>query len=210
MSLFEELYERGIYATGTLRADRKGFPEDLKESVKKGLKERGECKIRQSKLDTNLSVCVWQDTKAVTACTTFCKTTPLSEVQRKMKNGEHHTFPCPESIMTYNKYMGGVDKNDQLREYYHVRLKSRKYYKYLFWMLFDVAITNALIIARANPALQVATRTVKDFRVTLGHDLLDSYCSRKRRGRPPTVNTKRFRGVEHFPLLGDGKQHRCH
>ena len=130
--LFEELHERGIYATGTLRADRKGFPEDLKESVKKGLKERGECKIRQSKLDTNLSVCVWQDTKAVTACTTFCKTTPLSEVQRKMKNGEHHTFPCPESIMTYNKYMGGVDKNDQLREYYHVRLKSRKYYKYLF------------------------------------------------------------------------------
>ena len=32
-----ELYERGIYATGTLRADRKGFPEYLKESVKKGL-----------------------------------------------------------------------------------------------------------------------------------------------------------------------------
>ena len=63
MRLFEELHERGIYATGTLRADRKGFPEDLKESVKKGLKERGECKICQSKLDTNLSVCVWQAQK---------------------------------------------------------------------------------------------------------------------------------------------------
>ena len=116
----------------------------------------------------------------------------------------------PRNNHDIQQVLGGVDKNDQLREYYHVRLKSRKYYKYLFWMLFDVAITNALIIARANPALQVATRTVKDFRVTLGHDLLDSYCSRKRRGRPPTVNTKRFRGVEHFPLLGDGKQHRCH
>ena len=55
--------------------------------------------------------------------------------------------------MTNNKYMGGVDKNDQLREYYHVRLKSRKYYKYLFWMLFDVAITNAITIARVNPTL---------------------------------------------------------
>ena len=27
------------------------------------------------------------------------------------------------------------------------------------------------------------------------------------RGRPPTLSTKRFRGSEHFPLLGDRKQH---
>ena len=27
--------------------------------------------------------------------------------------------------------MGGVNRNDQLRDYYHVRLKSRKYYKYI-------------------------------------------------------------------------------
>ena len=54
--LFHELHESGIYATGTLRADWKGFPEDLKEKARKGLKERGECKICQSKLNTNLSV----------------------------------------------------------------------------------------------------------------------------------------------------------
>ena len=41
MSLFEELYERGIYATGTLRADRKGFPEDLKECEERIERERG-------------------------------------------------------------------------------------------------------------------------------------------------------------------------
>ena len=108
-----------------------------------------------------------------------------------------------------NNDLGGVDKNDQLREYYHVRLKIRKYYKYLFWMLFDVAITNAIIIARSNPTLQGATKTIKKFRATLAHELLDGYCSRKRRGRRPTV-CKRFRGAEHFPLLGDGKQHRCY
>ena len=96
-----------------------------------------------------------------------------------------------------------------MREYYHVRLKSRKYYKYLFWM-FDVAITNMLILAQRNPALYAATTTVKNFRATLAHELLDGYCSRKRRGRQPTVCTKRFKGSEHYPLLGDGKQHRCH
>ena len=210
VKLFQELHEVGVYATGTLRADRRGFPDDLKGCVKKGFKERGECNIRRSRINTNLSVCVWQDTKVVTACTTFCQTNQLSEVQRKMKNGERRTFSCPEAIQTYNKYMGGVDKNDQLREYYHVRLKSRKYYKYLFWMMFDVAITNMLILARANPALYAATTTVKKFHATLARELLDGYCSRKRRGRRPTVCTKRFKGSEHYPLLGDGKQHLCH
>ena len=64
----------------------------------------------------------------MTACSTYCQSTPLNNVERKMKNGEKKTFPCPSIITTYNKYMGGVDENDQLRQYYHVRLKSQKYY----------------------------------------------------------------------------------
>ena len=36
--------------------------------------------------------------------------------------------------------MGGVDNNDQLRGYYHVRLKCRNFYKYIFWFLLEVAI----------------------------------------------------------------------
>ena len=140
MKLFQELHEVGLYAIGALRADRRGFPNDQKGCVKKKFKERGKCNICRSRINTNLSVGVSQDTKVVMTCTTFCQTNPLSEVQRKMKNGERHTFSCPEAIQTYNKYVRGVDKNDQLREYHHVRLKSRKYYVYLFWMMFDVAI----------------------------------------------------------------------
>ena len=105
--------------------------------------------------------------------------------------------------------MGGVDKNDQFREYYHVRLKNKKYYKYLVWMI-DVAITNMLILARTNPALYATTTTVTKFRATLARELLDGYFLRKRRGRRPTVCTKRFKGSQYYPLLGDGKQHRCH
>ena len=125
-----------------------------------------------------------------------------------MKNGKRKTFPCPNTITSYNKFMGGVDKNDQLRQYYHVRLKSCKYYKYLFWMLFDVAITNTLIIARANPKLEKQTKSVNSFRKALSHELLNGYCSRKRKGRRPTVATKKFRN-DHYPFLGDGRQHRC-
>ena len=208
VKLFHQLHRDGVYATSTMRADRRGFPEALKTHVKKGLRERGESEIRQSEINTNLTVCVWQDSKPVTACSTFCPTTPQDTVERKMKNGERKTFPCPNTITAYNKFMGGVDKNDQLRQYYHVRLKSRKYYKYLFWMIFDVAITNALIIARANPVLQKETKSVKSFRTALSHELLNGYCSRKRKGRRPTVSTKKFHN-EHYPFLGDGQQHRC-
>ena len=208
VNLFHQLHSDGVYATGTIRANRRGFPQELKTHVQKGFKERGECEIRQSKVNTNLTVCVWQDSKPVTACSTYCQSTPLDNVERKMKNGEKKTFPCPSIITTYNRYMGGVDKNDQLRQFYHVRLKSQKYYKYLFWMLFDVAITNSLIIARASPILQKQTKSVKSFRSALAQELLNGYCSRKRRGRKPTVSIKKFKG-EHYPFLGDGKQHRC-
>ena len=45
-----------------------------------------------------------------------------------------------------NCFMGGVDRNDQVRTFYHVRLKCRKYYKYIFGFLFEVSIANAYII----------------------------------------------------------------
>ena len=48
--------------------------------------------------------------------------------------------------MLYNTNMGGVDHNDQLRGYYHVRLKCRKFYKYIFWSVFDVAIVVSFFV----------------------------------------------------------------
>ena len=60
--------------------------------------------------------------------------------------------------------MGGVDDNDQLRGYYHVRLKCRKLYKYIFWFLFDVAIVNSFIVSTsltlAAPIFQYEVRII--------------------------------------------------
>ena len=46
--------------------------------------------------------------------------------------------------------MGGVDRGDQLRGYYCCRTKSRKFYKYIFYFLLDVAITNAFILMKKH------------------------------------------------------------
>ena len=66
--------------------------------------------------------------------------TKADSVLRRQKDGTRIEFSSPESVSLYNKYMGGVDLNDQLRGYYHVTLKCRKVYKYVLFM-FDVAIT---------------------------------------------------------------------
>ena len=63
--------------------------------------------------------------------------------------------------------MGGVDSNDQLREYYHVRLKSHKRYKFLLGMIFEIAITNTFVLVKANPAMKDETKSMKAFRTAL-------------------------------------------
>ena len=202
--LLVHLYEKGLYGCGTIRIHRKGFPDELKPYVKCGFSERGESMVLQSQQYTNLTACVWQDTKPVTVVATNSQSVPLRFVHRKQKNGDKKQYPCPESICLYNQYMGGVDINDQLRQYYHVRLKTTKNYKYLFWFIFDVAVTNAFILGRINGQF----KTVKDFRLKLAEELLDGYCSRKRKGRKAKVVTKKFCS-SHYPKYGDGKQHRC-
>ena len=62
--LFCDLERNGIYACGTLRTNRKGFPGDMKKFSKKTykFKERGDNEIRQH---NNLTVTLWQDNKVV-------------------------------------------------------------------------------------------------------------------------------------------------
>ena len=115
---------------------------------------------------------------------------------RKRKDGSRQSYSCPTSVALYNQNMGGVDHNDQLRGYYHVRLKCRKYYKYMyiFWFLFDVAVTNSFILCRQHTDLHITS--TKDFRATLAKELIGG-------------SSKRFCQT-HFPVRGADKVHRCH
>ena len=103
----------------------------------------------------------------------------------------------PSSSTALHKYMGGVDLNDQLRGYYSLRMKCRKYYKYIFWFLVDLAITNAYILCKNHTHLNILS--TKTFRLELTKSLIRSYSSRKRPGRPSlTPIPKRFKVADHF------------
>ncbi|XP_052218050.1 piggyBac transposable element-derived protein 4-like [Dreissena polymorpha] len=60
--LMKELLEKGLYACGTVRVNRKGFLSQLKKPAE--VRQRGDFKIMQMG-DTNLTATVWQDTRLV-------------------------------------------------------------------------------------------------------------------------------------------------
>ena len=80
----------------------------------------------------------------------------------------------------------GVDRNDQLRQYYSVPTKCRKYYKYIFWFLFEVAITNSHIL---HSNYSTAPRlSLKEYRLELAKGLVGDFHSKKRHNRQNAAN----------------------
>ena len=56
-------------------------------------------------------------------------------------------------ILDYNKYMGGVDKMHQSRAYYGVGRKAKKYWKYILFNVFDIAVINSFIVYKKNNSI---------------------------------------------------------
>ncbi|XP_035225123.1 piggyBac transposable element-derived protein 4-like [Stegodyphus dumicola] len=119
---------------GTLRANRKGLPQELKsERLKKG-----EIMAFQK---GKICVLKWQDKKPISFLSTYHGT----DFETLSKNDK--LIRKPTAIIDYNKKMGGVDKADQCLAYYPViRNQQRKYYKKIFRHLLDQAVWNAFVI----------------------------------------------------------------
>ena len=117
----------------------------------------------------------------VNVVSTLASPTDITSVSRRQKDGTRIAVECPLCVALYNQYMGGVDVGDQLRGYYHVRLKCTKNYKYIFWFLFNVSATNAYILYSFDVRTGTPT-TLKQFRMKLAEQLIGTYKSRKRVG----------------------------
>ena len=129
ITLYRQLAD-DIYATGTLRSNRKLFPTDLIPAVKRGLPSRGDIEFRQ---DGNLAVIVWQDTEAVIVLSTTHDPSATTTVRRKKGHGNGNVISvtCPNAIVDYNQHMGGVDRGDQYRKYYQVRTVSSTHLSFI-------------------------------------------------------------------------------
>ena len=200
VDLLHTLRERGTYACGTVRQTSRGFPPALKvngkgkrELERHGLYQRGDSRILQN---NGMTAILWRDNRVVTLLSTNTQPQNYSTVQRRQHDGTRRSVPCPEAMELYNKYMGGVDRNDQLRQYYHVRLKSRKFYRYIFWFLFEVCLANSYILHKHFSG--GAKLTLKEFRLEVARGLIGDYNSRKRAGRSSMTPT--VLPIRHFPV----------
>ena len=92
-------------------------------------------------------------------------------------------IPCPDIIVDYNKYMGGMDLADQAMCYYSVGRKRLKWWRKIFWRMHDQAVTNAFVLH--NFPCSTKVKPQKHFRMQLVYALTSrAYELRRHPGRP--------------------------
>jgi hypothetical protein len=206
-TLFRELRAEDIFATGTCRTNRRGWPDGLHPKL---LKNLGDTKSLQC---GSVIATTWKDKKQVNFLSTAADPNTFTEVRRRQKDGTVKIILAPEVVGLYGKYMGGVDRGDQLRTQYPTARKSNKWWTYLFFFGLDSAIANAFILMKASAAHKLVTksgkereRTQLEFRQALATQLLQlgQRAASSDRRRVTAPNTP------HWPTVGKGKRcRRC-
>ena len=117
-------------------ANRKDFPKELAANNPqvKCLKQTKSLFRRRE----DLVATVWKDKRFVHFLSTQSNPTGEETVNRKQRDGTIIQVPS----------VPGVDLHDQLRGYYAIGTKSRKWWRYLFWSCVDVSIVNAFILEK--------------------------------------------------------------
>ena len=111
-ALFSDLHHLGFGACRTVRTNRRGLPPEIKGKMKKG-------EMESFILDDSVRALRWMDKRQVTMLSTIHDDSMVTKMrQSRHAPGGREEIRKPAAIDEYNKYMGGVDKGDQLLSYY--------------------------------------------------------------------------------------------
>ena len=117
--LFNDLFRNGISACGTVRVNRKGLPKRELQETKLG---RG-AHVAFRKGD--LMALKWKDKKDVFMLSTKHNNDYAETGKDDQVSGE--PIKKPAVVLEYNKYMGGVDRSDQMMQYHSFERKMTRY-----------------------------------------------------------------------------------
>ena len=106
----------------------------------------------------------------------------LPELNRKQKDGTLQRITCLQLISSYNTYMGGVDKNDQMKSYYTIPVSGKNWWSRILFDLVNRSIFNNFVLEQESP--NHAERTLKSFRIDLAKQLIGDFSSQRKSGRP--------------------------
>ena len=108
-ALLVRLLEIGIYATGTVRANRKNRPVLKHDKEMK----RGE---HDSFSSNHLSAIQWMDNKSVILSSNYFNPKETQQTERRVKGSKDKVkVTCPSVIQEYDQFMGGFDLSHQCR-----------------------------------------------------------------------------------------------
>ena len=162
--LFWDLYELGTTATGTVRVNRRGIPQGLKD---KKLNNRGDNAVMNN---GPLECLKFQDGKPVYMLSTI-HGSDLSASRRRDVVTDANIMK-PDMVLKYNKYMGGVDRSDQMIAYTNNIVKSFKWWKKVIFHVLAVAVLDSYILFKSdNPNSNVTHRS---FRKKLVNELIEN------------------------------------
>ena len=106
--------------------------------------------------------------------------------------------------------MGGVDCANQLCSFYFASYSSRKWYRYIFWFLFNLSVCNEFILESTYHADQgKQKRPMISFRLDLAKQLIDGFSQRKRKRRSPENPHHPVAREEHVSVHVDGRKRKC-
>jgi len=115
--LATSLIQKNTYCTGTLRLNRKNTPVEVKQAKLK----KDETIARYS---NGVVIGKWRDKREVAYISTEFKNNMVVS-----SNKLGHNKTKPEPIVNYNKFMSGIDHQDQMQSYYPSTRKTIRWYK---------------------------------------------------------------------------------
>ncbi|XP_070562433.1 piggyBac transposable element-derived protein 4-like [Ptychodera flava] len=206
--LLYSLESRQTYGCGTVMANRKGFPSQLKRDPKD--LQHGEMAWLTEEM-TDLLATVWQDKKPVYYLSTLHTENADQNVILHNRRGEEIILPAPPCVVDYNQYMGGVDTYDKMTSLD----KSRKTYlwchrlvrKCIVW-----ATYNAYVIEDHFTTLSRQGQRKRDFRsfiIDLTHALIGDFTARRQATPATSDKPTRLQADNHMPAVGEGTDHLC-
>ncbi|XP_068082115.1 piggyBac transposable element-derived protein 3-like [Anabrus simplex] len=143
--ILEHLLNRGIYATGTIQANRLQKDLKLKLSSDQALQKRGRGSYDEFvREDGSISILKWMDNRSVLMASSATGAKPLQYIRRWDKREKKYILvPCPKTVPSYNHSMGGVDLCDRMIAFYRIIMRTRKWPVRVFWHFIDLAIVNS-------------------------------------------------------------------
>ena len=160
-------------ACGTCKQNRRGLPNNFSQiKLKQG--ERVEFTY-----DKEITLLKIFDRKPVTLISSVYSSQNIDVGRKHWKTKEVVTKPA--LMHFYNKYMGGVDCNDQLLQYSAFNRRSLKWWVKVAFRLFNLAMINAFILYnewRKLNSMQIITQY--NFRLNVVKQLLHSVTTKQK------------------------------